>query len=220
MAKPEIRRFSAYLGGICRAGGWAEARQTRTVRRMRWNVLLTALAVAASVLAGPGAACADQRDPRLNTLFGELEKAPDAKTAEGLANEIWGIWHHSGNAEIDRMLEVGVNAMYAQEYEAAFAMFNTVVEKAPEFAEGWNKRAHVEYLAGDYDSSIADVKKALSLEPRHWNALHGMGLIYEEMGEPVEALRWFEKALKLYPQMPQLREHIDQLRELTKGREI
>ena len=219
MAKPKIRSNSAPLAQTGKVGGWAGARWTRKVQGMRWMVAVCGFALATGLLLAPAGVRADQRDPRLNTLFTELANAPDARTASELAGEIWSIWHHSGKPEVDRMLEVGVRAMESQEYESAYAMFNTIVEQEPEFAEGWNKRAHVLYLTGNYDSSIADVKKALALEPRHWNALHGMGLIYEEMGEPGEALRWFEKALKLYPKMPQLREHIDQLRTQTQGQE-
>jgi tetratricopeptide (TPR) repeat protein len=221
MAKSEIRRSSGRLAHPSGAGDWAGEVRGRKVQGMRGNSL-SALGAPAlfALLLVPASGQADQRDPRLNTLFVELAKAADAAAADKLADEIWSIWHRSGDADIDRMLEVGVNAMYAGDYESAYAMFNTIVEKAPEFAEGWNKRAHVLYLTGNYDSSIADVKKTISLEPRHWNALHGMGLIYEEMGEPAEALRWFEKAFKIYPKMQQLREHIDELRKQTQGTEI
>ena len=67
---------------------------------------------------------------------------------------------------------------------------STVIELAPEFAEGWNRRATVRYLATDIDGSIADVNATLDLEPRHFGALSGLGLCFPRTGRTGESGRY------------------------------
>ena len=70
--------------------------------------------------------------------------------------ELWGIWCRSGNPEVDRLLRQGIEAMEGQELGEARALFTSIIERAPDFAEGWNKRATVRYVAEDYAGAIAD----------------------------------------------------------------
>ena len=70
-----------------------------------------------------------------------------------------------------------------------------MVEQAPEFAEGWNKRATVHFLMGNWQASVRDIQQTLALEPRHFGALFGLGMIYDALGQPEAALRSFEATL-------------------------
>ena len=88
----------------------------------------------------------------------------------------------------------------------------------PEFAEAWNKRATVLYLMGDYQRSVADVEQTLALEPRHFGALAGLGLINLALDREVAALRAFEAALNIHPQQPGLRAKIKELRTRLGGK--
>ena len=78
-------------------------------------------------------------------------------------------------------------------------MLDDIVARAPDWAEGWNKRATVLYLMGEYDRSLTDIDRVLALEPRHFGALAGMGLIRIEKGETREALAAFRRALAVNP---------------------
>ena len=100
-------------------------------------------------------------------------------------------------------------------FEAALTSFNTVIEMRPDFAEGWNKRATLYYLVGEFERSIADVERTLALEPRHFGALSGLGLINMALERPVEALAAFEAALAVHPHMPNAKRMIKQLRAIV-----
>ena len=114
---------------------------------------------------------------------------------------LWTLWSRSGDAALDALMARGVGEMQAGEHAAAIASFGEVVKRKPDFAEGWNKRATVYYLAGEYDKSIADCAEVLKRNPRHFGALSGLGQIYTALERYEEALAWYRKALDVNPNM-------------------
>jgi tetratricopeptide (TPR) repeat protein len=114
---------------------------------------------------------------------------------------LWLLWSRSGEAEVDALMARGVEAMQAGELGVAIAHFSKVIEKRPDFAEGWNKRATVYYLAGEHRKSIADCDEVLKRNPGHFGALSGLGEIHLSLGEPEKALGWFRKALEVNPNL-------------------
>ena len=95
-----------------------------------------------------------------------------------------------------------------------------IVAIAPGFAEGWNKRATVHYLLGNYDKSLTDIAETLALEPRHFGALSGRGLVYMALEEEELALDSFEAALEVYPLAHGARHNADALRDRLGRRDI
>ncbi|MGD9536572.1 MAG: tetratricopeptide repeat protein [Alphaproteobacteria bacterium] len=165
---------------------------------MRAALCVLALSLAV-VTAAPAAA--DQNDPRLEALFMALQSASDPGEIGAAEQAIWGIWMESGDGDIDRLLHQGSVHMSLRSYGAALGYFNEVIERRPDFAEGWNKRATVYYLMGEYAKSIADCEKVLALEPRHFGALSGLGLIYAQLEDDARALQAFEQALRVNPHL-------------------
>ncbi len=160
----------------------------------------------------PGLAEADQRDPRLGPLFDRLREAPGPVQAERIAVQIWEIWTQAGEAELDALMSRGSRAMERGDLPSAVGIFSELVERAPGFAEAWNKRATAYYNMGDYEASMRDVGRVLELEPRHFAALWGMGLIYSELDADAPALRWFERALRVHPYLRGAPERVVELR--------
>jgi len=159
-------------------------------------------------------AMAAQDDPRLNDLFAELKTAQTMGDVAGIEAQIWHLWGLSSDAAIDRILAGGAAAMNHRQFDAALTSFNTVIEMRPDFAEGWNKRATLYYLIGEYERSIADVERTLALEPRHFGALSGLGLVNLALKRPAEALAAFEAALAVHPHMPHAKNMIERLRPI------
>ena len=100
-------------------------------------------------------------------------------------------------------------------FDAALVSFNTVIELKPEFAEGWNKRATLYYLMGKFSLSINDVERTLALEPRHFGALSGLGLIHMALEKPARAMNAFERALVVHPHMLHAKLMIEKLRPIV-----
>ena len=75
---------------------------------------------------------------------------------------LWQMWTRSGIAEVDALLAEGVEAMEQRDFGQAERIFTRIVARAPDFAEGWNKRATVRYLAENYEGAIADCEATLA----------------------------------------------------------
>ncbi|MSO69171.1 MAG: tetratricopeptide repeat protein [Alphaproteobacteria bacterium] len=174
--------------------------------------------VAALVLAAP--LHADQRDPRLEPLFETLKSTGDLSEVGNAEQAIWGIWMESGDEEIDKLLTQGSIYMQMHSFGAALSHFNSVIAARPEFAEGWNKRATLYFMMGEYDKSIADCEKTFTLEPRHFGALFGLGLIYSQIDNEAKALDAFEKALAVHPHLQNVPAIIQRLKAKLKSQEI
>lgn len=129
-------------------------------------------------------------------------------------NALWQVWSRSGDAEADRLFAVGVEQMQARQAEAAVETFTGVIARRPEFAEGWNKRATVYYLLGEYAKSLADCDEVLKRNPYHFGALSGYGMIYLQLDQPTRALEYFERALAVNPNLSSVQEAADKLKAL------
>jgi tetratricopeptide (TPR) repeat protein len=106
-------------------------------------------------------------------------------------------------------------AMDRGEFRSALQHFSSLIQRSPGFAEGWNRRATLHYLRGNYASSARDIKQTLLLEPRHFGALSGLGLIMIRLREPDAAIVAFEKALAVNPHAANVRYHLERLRDLV-----
>ena len=149
----------------------------------------------------PFLAAADQDDPTLNALFDRLYQTVDSLEAHVIQAEIQRVWNISGSATVDLLLERGTFAMKNGDYFAAERALNIVVNRQPNFAEGWNRRATLYYVTGRLEESVADVERTLALAPRHFGALSGLGQIYVVLGRFDEAREAFRRALAANPHL-------------------
>jgi tetratricopeptide (TPR) repeat protein len=167
------------------------------------GVVMAALVVGQAMAQGsppppPPSQDAQTRARQVNDLFARLKAAASQEDGEAIVAQIWQAWQHSGNPELDAELERATLIM-GQVPALALPVLDSIVARAPDWAEAWNKRATVLYLMGEYDRSLADIERVLALEPRHFGALAGMGLIRIEKGETREALAAFRRALAVNP---------------------
>lgn len=166
-------------------------------------------------LSGGDAGKADQRD--VDALLDALSRAPDAETASRLEQTVLRAWLDSGSDTIDLLMERAIIAMEGKAYALALELLDAIVEIKPDYAEGWNKRATLYYLIDDYDHSMRDIQKVLALEPRHFGALSGLGLILQDVGEKRGALAAFRQALAVHPFLGNVEESVDELLREVEG---
>ena len=135
----------------------------------------------------------------LDSLFAELEQAGTLAEAEQVEQMIWKRWHQHKIPRISQELWLGTRYLQENNFKKALFVFDRIIEKAPAFSEAFNKRATTYFLMKKYDQSLMDIKVTLTLEPRHFGALSGMGLIFMKLGDYQRALVAFAKVLKIYP---------------------
>jgi tetratricopeptide (TPR) repeat protein len=158
---------------------------------------------------------ADQTDARLDPLFAQLQSITDHRHGTELSNLIWEIWLEVDDIEARQRLHDSMIAMDRGEFGSALQHFSSLIQRSPGFAEGWNRRATLHYLQGDYASSARDIKQTLLLEPRHFGALSGLGLIMMRLREPDAAIVAFEKALVMNPHVANVHYHLERLRNFV-----
>ena len=139
---------------------------------------------------------------------------PDPVVRALAEHALWQVWSRSGDPEVDALFQEGVAQMGQRDGPAAIATFSRIIEKRPEFAEGWNKRATVYFLMGEYQKSLADCDEVVKRNPSHFGALSGYGQIYLQLNEPERALSYFERALTVNPNLEQVERVIEELKGL------
>jgi len=166
---------------------------------LNMKVIFKIFIVSISLLFASKIALADQNDPRLNNLFKKLNETENQDEIRDLISDIWNIWYEVDDPKVIEYFEKGIQAMNLRNYPLAIRFFNNLIEEDPNFAEGWNKRATVHFMMGNFDQSMQDIIKTLELEPRHFGALDGMGLIFIHQGQFQQAIDVYDKMLEIFP---------------------
>jgi tetratricopeptide (TPR) repeat protein len=136
----------------------------------------------------------------------------DAQLRADAEGAVWVLWSRSGDAEVDDLLQGGIRDMNEGHMAQAVETFTRIIERKPEFAEGWNKRATAYYLMNDLDQSLKDCDEVMKRNPNHFGALSGYGLIYIKRGELERALEYFQRALAIDPNLRGVEESIELIR--------
>lgn len=166
------------------------------------------------------AAAPKTREALLDDLFTRLRGAADSDEAEGIAGAIERVWLRSGSDTADLLMHRAIAALAAKKSDVSRALLDKIVLLDPDWAEAWNERATVRFIADDYAGAMEDIAHVLALEPRHYGALAGMGFILEKSDRPKEALRVFRKVLEIYPQQEDIRKAVDHLVPEVEGRDL
>jgi len=181
-------------------------------------------------------ALADIKKPDLETRrratawLGEVGVIADAPVLIGALSDrdevvrtlaehsVWQVWGRSGDTEADGLLQVGIEEMNRGDGPAAVETFTKAIQRKPDFAEAWNKRATVYFLMGEHEKSLKDCDEVMKRNPAHFGALAGYGQIYLQLDQPERALTYFRRALRVNPNMRGVQQVIPQLEQLLTER--
>ncbi|MGB3553440.1 MAG: tetratricopeptide repeat protein [Jannaschia sp.] len=186
--------------------------------RSVFNTLILAAAVSYATSL-PAQEIARDADTLLNRL-GTLTAEGDQPEAQRLAGEILERWSHSGSPAMDLLLTRGRDAIGEGDLPRAITHLTALTDHAPDFAEGWNQRATAFFLMQRYGEAISDIEQVLILEPRHFGALAGLGIILQQLGESDEALDALRRAQQVFPAQENVNDAVDMLERETGERAL
>ncbi len=163
---------------------------------------------------------AKDRKVLLKELYTRLSQSEDEESSKVVAKAIEKLWLHSGSDTVDLLMSRVGQLMEKEDFDVALTILDSVVEIAPDFPEAWNRRAAVYFRKKDYGKSLENLRHALAIDPSHFKAIQGLGLLMQEMGEKEAALRAYREALKIHPHMGDVRQTEQELSREVEGQGI
>jgi tetratricopeptide (TPR) repeat protein len=134
-----------------------------------------------------------------DAMLERLAAATDYSTSRRAADAVWAYWQTAPDAQAQEWLDEGLALIRYADYEKAKLVLGSLVEYCPAYGEGYNQLAFAQYLAQEYDASAGSLRQAMALEPQHFGAIAGMGLIAHKRGNLGAAKIWIKRALKVHP---------------------
>lgn len=154
---------------------------------------------------------------QLDNLFIALKRQRDPDQASLIAEQINTQLTDSGSATINLLMQWADKAIQEKRNAAAMDFLDQVIALKPDYSEGWNHRATLNYAIGDYRKSMEDINQVLRIEPRHFGALAGMAALLTERGNDQLALRAWDRFLEVYPANRSAQDEADKLSEKLAG---
>lgn len=185
------------------------------------NILKPIVAAATLVvsLAASPVLAQDQSLNRLDRLMLQLSQAAPQES-ERIVDEIRLEWDRSGSPSANLLLDRGRKAYAAGNLEGAIDHYSALTDHAPDFAEGWVGRARIFYDMDEYGLALADLERAIALNPRHFEAISGLGLIFEAMNRQEDAYEAYTLVRSIHPNHPAVTEALDRLERAVKGQTL
>ncbi len=160
------------------------------------------------------------RAERLDTLYGALKAAPNARAAQAVEDRIEAMLAQSGSDTADLLMVRARGVMEAKEYDLSIELLDSVIELAPDFTEAYAQRATALYLKKEINRALADLRVVIAREPRHFVAFAGLGVILQDIGNDRLALDAFRRAIAIHPHLKGIPNLIKRLEPKVEGREI
>ncbi len=152
-----------------------------------------------------------RHQPRVDQLFERLAAAATEAEAAGIADQIARLWGRTGSDTLDLLMDRAQQAVQGGDGVTALDIIDSILALKPDFTEAYSRRAAIHFQQKDMDAAMRDLRQTLAMEPRHFQALAGVGMVYQAGGQPKLALRAFREALKLNPHMKGIRQAAEKL---------
>lgn len=178
---------------------------------------IVAATAAAAALSLPGQGLAQGLSA--DVLLQDLAMA-EASEAAAIDRELQALWAKSGSPSMDLLLRRGTDAMERGDLQQAAEHLTALTDHAPGFARGWYERARVYFALGLYGPSVADLERALALNPKDYNAIYALGALFEQFREPERAYQAYRRAKAIHPHHEEVSSALERLKPSVEGREL
>jgi Flp pilus assembly protein TadD len=121
---------------------------------------------------------------------------------------------------VDLLMQRAEHFAKAEDLDLALKIMDATVDLAPDQAEAWHFRAKVHFLRKNHELALADLRRVLTRDPKHYAAMNDLGVVLETMGAKKEALEAYRKAIAINPFLGETKQTIDALRREVEGQDI
>ena len=163
---------------------------------------------------------AASRAAALDSLYDKLASARDAKAAKPIMEAIEQAWRTSGSDTVDLLMSRVDAFVLSAQLDLAAEVLDAVTDIAPDDAEAWYQRAIVSFMQKDSRRALGELRRALSIDPRHYKAMRDLGMVLQQSGDKKGALEAYRQALKVNPFLEQARRAVDELVPDVEGQDI
>jgi len=157
-------------------------------------------------------------DYRANRTLGRALTDSDRGVRTLAESGIRRLWMRIGSPAQQRYLVAVAEHLEEKEYDRAVQLATGLVEDAPWIAQGWYFRGKAFFQMEQHNAAMRDCHQALEVNAYHFLAASVMGQAYVLMGNPVAALESFRRALRLNPNMEEVRAQVIRLQRTLKGK--
>lgn len=165
--------------------------------------VLMALFLAPVFTIGPVSAetcpAAPDHDAALAALLDKVQEAKTEMDARAISNRMWEFWADAPNEQAQAILDSGMQKRRSYDFLGAIDDLTRLIEYCPDYAEGYNQRAFVNFIRQDYEPALIDLERAIDLSPDHVAAISGKALTLLGLGRIDEARETLARALELNP---------------------
>ncbi|WP_254474818.1 M48 family metallopeptidase [Bartonella sp. B1098] len=149
-----------------------------------------------------------RKEAEILRLLKELKYCADVAKAKKISQQLQLLWSQSGSETIDLLMLWAENAINNDDYGLALDYIDNALALLPHHAEAWIRRAWIHIQLSDFKLAMLDLNHALELEPRNYIAFFELGVTMEATERPKLALKAYETALSIYPQMQRIQKRI------------
>jgi tetratricopeptide (TPR) repeat protein len=171
----------------------------------------------ALLVALPAYAQAPPAETGLAQMLAALKAAPGPDAATQLEERIAAAWLAEATPAVRLLLESGTSALGAHAAREAESDFGAATTLQPGLAEAWSDRALARFHAGNTAGAVADIARALTLDPNHFTALETLSYVAAARGDWQGALAAWEKLLAIDPETPGGASRLKELRRRALG---
>lgn len=160
------------------------------------------------------------RAQQLDGLFAALKAAPSAQIARQIEKRIEAALAITDSDTLNLLMVRAQTTMHAKEFKTAMELLDSIIQINPRYTEAWARRATLHFAQKDMYRSLADLRVVLAQEPRHYQALAGLGVILQDIGEDKRALEAYRRAIEINPHLENIPEVVRRLKLKVEGRDI
>ena len=153
-----------------------------------------------------------------NDVMGQA-LADDDRAVRLLAeHNIRRIWQRQGSSSEQELIGKLEQLNQQSNFESVVDLATLLIGNNDQLGEAWNQRAIAWSTLGEYQNTVDDCRITLLCNRYHFPAAVGMGRAYLELEDVFRALDSFRIALKINPDLENLRSQIRKLEQIVEGR--